>query len=152
MVIKKQIHESKENQRFHESVSYVRSTVFSKSVLAKGISLDIKGDDKATVYLNLNLRIGSTVYKMRYCYSKAATVTDRLKSVPSTWTHYEFGFDLFKDVNNTPRKLSQNDAKNIESISFGIVNDDGTESDIYVDNIKLISPSSYSVNTKTVIV
>ena len=144
-------HSIKMHYKGSESVSYVRSTVFSKTVLAKGISLDIKGDDKATVYLNLNLRIGSTVYKMRYCYSKAATVTDRLKSVPSTWTHYEFGFDLFKDVNNTPRKLSQNDAKNIESISFGIVNDDGTESDIYVDNIKLISPSSYSVNTKTVI-
>ena len=34
-------------------------------------------------------------------------------------------------------------AKNIESISFGIVNTDSSASDIYVDNLKLISDIDY---------
>ena len=52
---------------------------------------DIKGDGKATVYLNLNWRSGTTVYKMRYA----------LSNVANAWKHYEIGFSLFKDVNGT---------------------------------------------------
>ena len=43
--------------------------------------------------------------------------------------------------------ISQSDAKAIESISFGIVNGDGSESDIYVDNIRLLKNVGYSDNT-----
>ena len=125
-----------------DSVSYARATQFARSVLAKGICLDIKGDSKAAVYVNLNWRVSSSsLLKMRYT----------LRMMNSVWMHYEIGFDLFEDVNGTQNTIASADAKNIESISFGIVNDDGSESDIYVDNIRLLNTIDYDTNTKRAI-
>lgn len=124
-----------------DSVSYVRNTVFANTVIAKGVCLDIKGDGKATVYLNLNWRSGTTLYKMRFT----------LENLSTSWTHYEIGFTNFKDVNGSNKSLSQNTAKEIESISFGIVNKDYSGSDIYVDNIRFLKNISYSANTSNVI-
>ena len=72
----------------YESISYSRVTQFANTITAKGFSIDIKGDGKATIYLNLNWRSGTKLFKMRYA------ITD----MPTTWTHYELGFDLFKDI------------------------------------------------------
>ena len=126
------------------SVSYGRVTQFANSVTAKGICLDIKGDGKATVYLNLNWRKGTTLFKMRHA----------ITNIPTTWTHYELGFDIniFKDVGGTQNYISANNAKNIESISFGIVNNDYSESDIYIDNIRLLKNIDYTTNTSSAIV
>ena len=121
----------------YDSVSYVRITQFANAVEARGASLDIKGDGKATIYLNLNWRVGTTVYKMRY------TITD----IPTTWTHYEIGFTNFKDVGGSNKTLILSDAKDIESISFGIVNSDYSASDIYVDNIRFLSNITYKTLT-----
>ena len=124
------------------SVSYVRATQFARTVTAKGICLDIKGDSKATVYVNLNWRVSSsTLLKMRY----------ELHMMNSVWMHYEIGFDLFKDVNGSQNTIASADAKSIESISFGIVNNDGSASDIYVDNIRLLKNIEYDTNTKRAI-
>ena len=117
-----------------DSVSYERITQFAKSITAKGVSIDIKGDGKATIYLNLNWRAGTTLYKMRYT----------IRNLPARWVHLELGFSLFKDVNGSQKTLAQADAKNIESISFGIVNDDATLSNIYVDNMRLLKNISYT--------
>ena len=125
----------------YESVSYMRDTLFANEVTAKGFGIDIKGDNKATVYLNLNWRSGTTLYKMRYT----------LSGVQNVWKHYEIGFDLFKDVNGSTKTISANYAKQIESVSFGIVNNDYSASDIYVDNIRLLVNCSYTTNTSTVI-
>ena len=125
----------------YESVSYMRDTLFANEVTAKGFAIDIKGDNKATVYLNLNWRSGTTLYKMRYS----------LSGVQNVWKHYEIGFDLFKDVNGSSKTISANYAKQIESVSFGIVNNDFSASDIYVDNIRLLVNCSYTTNTSTVI-
>ena len=122
----------------YESVSYSRATQFANSITAKGFS---KGDGKATVYLNLNWRSGTTLMKMR--------VT--LSNLPTTWTHYEIGFELFKDVNGSSKTISANYAKNIESVSFGIVNNDYSASDIYVDNLRLHKDINYTTNTRTTI-
>ena len=111
-----------------DSISYYRATLFARSVQARGISLDIKGDGKCIIYLNLNWRNGSTLYKLRY----------EIRNVPTTWTHYELGVSLFKDINGSNKTVSLDTAKNIESISFGIVNGDSSASDIYVDNMRLI--------------
>lgn len=124
------------------SVSYMRTTQFAKSVTAKGFSIDIKGDGVVgTIYLNLNWRSGSNLFKMRYALNGANPV----------WTHYEIGFELFKDVGGTNKTITSEYARDIESISFGIVNSDGTESDIYVDNLRLLKNVSYKTFTKTVI-
>lgn len=125
----------------YESVSYSRATQFANTITAKGFSIDIKGDGKATVYLNLNWRSGTTLMKMR--------VT--LSNLPTVWTHYEIGFELFKDVNGSSKTISANYAKNIESVSFGIVNNDYTSSDIYVDNLRLLKNIGYTTNTRTAI-
>ena len=125
----------------YESISYSRATQFANTITAKGFSIDIKGDGKATVYLNLNWRSGTTLMKMR--------VT--LSNLPTTWTHYEIGFELFKDVNGSSKTISANYAKNIESVSFGIVNNDYSASDIYVDNLRLRKDIGYTTNTRAAI-
>lgn len=125
----------------YDSISYGRTTQFANSITAKGFCIDMKGDGKATVYLNLNWRSGTTLMKMRY------TVTN----LPTTWTHYEIGFELFKDVNGSSKTISANYAKNIESVSFGIVNNDYSASDIYIDNMRLLKNINYTTNTRTAI-
>ena len=128
-----------------ESVSYVRATQFARNVTATGVCLDIKGDSAATVYVNLNWRVSSSsLLKMRY--------TIRMQN--SIWMHYEIGFDLFEDINNSENTIASDDAKNIESISFGIVNKndkDKNESDIYVDNIRLLKNIEYDTYTRKTI-
>ena len=124
-----------------DSVSYSRVTQFVRGITAKGFSIDIKGDGKATVYLNLNWRSGSTLYKMRYT----------LLNVAASWTHYEIGFSKFKDINGTDKQITQNYAGGIESVSFGIVNSDKSTSYIYIDNVRLLRNIGYSdVNITTI--
>ena len=118
----------------YDSVSYGRITQFARSIKAKGFAIDIKGDNKATVYINLNWRSGNTLYKLRYT----------LTGVSSNWTHYELGFDLFKDINGSQVAVNKDTARDIESISFGIVNNDSSESDIYIDNMRLLVNCSYA--------
>ncbi|MBP3733085.1 MAG: hypothetical protein J6I84_07555 [Bacilli bacterium] len=125
----------------YESISYSRATQFANTITAKGFSIDVKGDGKATVYLNLNWRSGTTLMKMRFT----------LSNLPTVWTHYEIGFELFKDVNGGSKTISANYAKNIESVSFGIVNSDYSSSDIYVDNLRLLKNIGYTTNTRTTI-
>ena len=125
----------------YESISYSRATQFANTITAKGFSIDVKGDGKATVYLNLNWRSGTTLMKMRFT----------LSNLPTVWTHYEIGFELFKDVNGSSKTISANYAKNIESVSFGIVNSDYSNSDIYVDNLRLLKNIGYTTNTRTTI-
>ena len=134
-------HSNKMHYKGYDSVSYARATPFANTITAKGFSIDMKGDDKATVYLNLNWRSGNTLYKMRFT----------LYNVSSTWTHYEIGFSNFKDINGSSKTITMNYAKAIESISFGIVNSDSTESDIYVDNLRLMKDIGYSANTANAI-
>ena len=135
----------------YESVSYSRATQFANSVTAKGLAIDIKGDGKATVYINLNWRSGTTLYKMRYYFGMQDVENNLLIKVPSEWRHYELGFSLFKDVNGSNKTITANYAKQIESISFGIVNSDYSASDIYVDNIRLLKDISYTANTAVAI-
>ena len=125
----------------YESVSYSRKTQFANTITAKGFCIDVKGDGKATVYLNLNWRSGTSLLKMRFT----------LSNLPTTWTHYEIGFELFKDVGGSSKTISANYAKNIESVSFGIVNNDYSASDIYVDNLRLLKNIGYTTNTRTAI-
>ena len=123
-----------------DSISYVRATPFATTVTAKGICIDVKGDGKATMYINLNWRVGTSLLKMRYT----------LTNIPTTWTHYEIGFNNFKDINGSTKIITLNDAKNVETISFGLVNSGG-ESDVYVDNMRFLRNINYSTNTITAI-
>ena len=129
------------NYKGSDSVSYVRNTQFAKTVTARGITLDIKGDGKAKVYVNLNWRSGTNVFKMRCT----------LENLPTEWTRYEIGFNNFKDSGGSRKMLSSLTAREIESISFGIVNLDNSDSQIYVDNIRLMKNIAYKTNERQTI-
>jgi len=131
-------HSIKMHYKGSDSVSYVRTTQLSSKVKAKALSIDIRGDGKATIYLNLNWRSGNTLYKMRYTIYNAK----------NRWVHYLIGFELFEDINGSKKVISSDKAKDIESISFGIVRKD-LESDIYVDNMILLNNVEYNVDEQT---
>ena len=142
-------HSLKMHYKGSNSVSYARVTQLARTVTAKGIAIDIKGDGVATVFINLNWRTGNTLLKMRYS----------IESVPAVWTHYEIGFTNFVDAAVPPsaKKISMNYAKNIEYISFGITNKIAEDpedpnknaSDIYVDNIRFLSNNAIGYSTNT---
>lgn len=131
-------HSIKMHYKGSDSVSYVRTTQLSSKVKAKALSIDIRGDGKATIHLNLNWRSGNTLYKMRYTIYNAK----------NRWVHYLIGFELFEDINGSKKVISSDKAKDIESISFGIVRKD-LESDIYVDNMILLNNVEYNVDEQT---
>ena len=124
-----------------DSVSYMRKTLFARSVTAKGVCLDIKGDGKATVFININWRIGNSSMKLRYTMS----------GMPTSWNRYVIGFENFVDVNGSNKTMTKDFVYQIESISFGIVNNDYSESDIYVDNLKLLTNCLYTEISRTAI-
>ena len=126
-------HSIKMHYKGKTSVSYAVRTLFARRVIARGITLDIKGDGNANsiIYVNLNWRLGGSVIKMR----KA------IKGAAASWNRYTIGFDLFTDPDkpSSTKRIGLEDARNVESISFGIVDEkvESTASDIYIDNIKL---------------
>ena len=126
------------------SVSYERGTVFHTSVKAYGIGIDIKSDGKATVFINLNHRSGTKLIKYRY------ELTPTFYGGSTGWIHYEIGLDNFKDVTTgSTNKLAQNDVKAIRSVSFGIVNSDSSQSEIYVDNVCFLRNIDYTTLKKS---
>ena len=112
-----------------ESVAYGLSTVIDESVSANALKLLMKGDGKATVYVNIYMVYAGVSYKFR------ATLT----SVSSEWTVYTIGFDNFVKIEGTGSiVLSRRMVKNITRITFGIVNSADTEvSRIYLDKMVL---------------
>ena len=126
----------------YESVSYERRTPFATSVTAKGFAIDIKSDGKATIYLNINLRSGGSLLKYRYT----------LEGASSEWTHYELGFDTFVIQSSSSVKLNEDTCKNVETISFGIVNSDYSASNIYVDNIRFLNTIELNTESITAII
>lgn len=118
------------------SVSYVHPMLFDDSVNAKAIRLSIKGDDKATVYINIYLTYAKSTYKYR------AT----LKNVSSDWTEYVIGFDNFDMVEGSgSMTLSKKLVPSITKMSIGIVNTaDYEESTILLDNIRFDGNVGYA--------
>ena len=126
------------------SVSYGRTLNMDESCVARGLIIDIKGDDKATVYINIYVDYAGSTYKYR------AT----LKNVSSEWTTYNIGFSNFEKIEGTGDvALSRNLVNKITKITFGIVNSsDYALSSIEIDNIMLDNVMSYSQNGSSVIV
>ena len=113
----------------YESVSYGRSVQFSYKVQANALSIDIKADGKATIYLNLN--IGT--FKERF------SIVPAMYDSSTGWYRYVISFDKFTIVSGSGAAITASTAKNIDTISFGIVNNDYSASDIYVDNIRFLN-------------
>lgn len=121
------------------SVSYQKNFLIDSSVKGKAIILDLKGDGKATVYINLFLEHANTTYKFRYA----------INNVPSVWTRYTIGFNNFAIQESTSELIISNSNVNeLNKITFGIVNYQDYElSNVLVDNIKLTYSSTYTTFT-----
>ena len=112
-----------------DSVAYGINTVIDESVSANSIKVLIKGDGKATVYINVYMVFAGAAYKYR------ATLTQ----VSEEWTVYTIGFDNFEKIEGSGSvALSRSKVRYITKITFGMVNSsDGELSCIYVDKITL---------------
>lgn len=127
-------HSLKMNYKSYTSVSYALPiTIDSSSILAfkaKGLDIDILGDGKATIYINLYLMVNGSIHQVRHNIEK-----DELSTV---WTRYKIGFGAFNDyVSPSTAVVSASNIINLYQITIGIVNSDYSSSTIYVDNIKL---------------
>lgn len=131
------------------SVSYERATPFAKTAKAYGFSMDIKTlNENAEIYINLNIRIGNNLYKLRYTLNKSKYPNP---SDISGWYHLEIGYSLFKDITTSQgtTTISRDDTPSIETISFGIVNkvdDEPAASYIFIDNMRLLPQVKKSEN------
>jgi hypothetical protein len=130
------------NYESYTSVSYAMPTTMDVSIgevmKPKGLVLDIKGDGKATIYVNIYMLVGSSSSQVRknIIYPAAA------------WTKYEIGFDQFVDYQNPSSAVVTASTVNyVYKITFGIVNSDYSQSVIYIDNLRLsnaITRSTYA--------
>lgn len=120
---------SMQYQGKQNSVAYSLNTVVDKSVSADCIRLLLKGDGKATVYLNIFMTYAGTRYKYR------AT----LSNVSDEWKVYTIGFDTsnFEKIEGTGNNvITRSRVQFIDEITFGIVNSVNTElSEIYLDKM-----------------
>ena len=128
------------------SPSYATYPAVGQDVTCKAISLDIKGDGVATIYLNFYIRAGTTLHQYRHTISNPAT----------GWNRYVIGFGTanFQALTSGAQAIGQNSMQNLQRLTFGIVNSGSSElSSIYIDNIAFeINGVSYSTKTITPIV
>ena len=115
------------------SVSYSTVTAIDDSVSANCVKLLIKGDGKATVYVNIYMdyKNGDKVTKYKYRYA--------IEKPSAEWTVYTIGFGKFTKIEGDGNiALSRSRVKYISKISFGIVNYvDDEHSYIYLDKLVL---------------
>ncbi len=109
------------------SVAYAFNFVVDKSVSANAVKLLLKGDGKATVYVNIFMTYSGVRFKYR------ATLTN----VSADWKVYTIGFEKFSKIEGTGNiVLSSGKVQFIDEITFGIVNTADEEiSEVYLDKI-----------------
>lgn len=139
-------HSLKMAYQSYTSVSYALPITVDPSIASvmkpKGINIDIKGDGKATVYLNLYLLVNSSVILVRKTIEKS--------ELASSWTRYAIGFGEFTDyVSPSTASVTANNIAYLYQMTIGIVNSDGSQSSIYVDNIKLDNAITRTTDTAT---
>ena len=141
-------HSLKMNYKSYSSVSYAIPTTVDASIgttmRPKGIVVDLKGDGKATVYINFYLLVNGTVMLVRK--------TIESSELKSGWARYAIGFGEFTDyVSPSTASVTVNNIIYVYQISFGIVNSDYSASAIYMDNLRLDNSITRTTDTATVI-
>lgn len=139
-------HSLKMNYKSYVSVNYTIPTTMDATIgnvmKPKGLLVDIKGDGKATIYLNLYMLISGSISQVRR----------NIVNPSSSWTTYAIGFDQFSDyVSPSTASVNVNTINYLYKVTFGIVNSDYSQSEIYVDNIRLSNAITRSTYTATVI-
>lgn len=122
-----------------DSVSYATTLLVDDAVNARAVQVKIKGDGKATVYINIYLEYAGNVYKYR-----AALV-----GVSEEWTVYTIGFDNFNKIEGSGNTaLAKSLVPYINKITFGIVNwQDHDASSILVDDLCFDGNAGYTANS-----
>jgi len=132
-------------KRSEASISYAMSTTIDSSVAAKGITIDIKGDTKVTIYLNLYVLIGSSTLQYRYTFNLVSDV----------WKSYSIGFSNFTEITTTGTSMLSKYVPNITKLTFGAVywgdSSDHSLSSFYIDNYKFDNTLSYTTKTERTI-
>ena len=123
------------------SVSYARELDFDASVSAKAVRFKLKGDGKATVYINIFFVHAGSTYKYR--------VT--LSNVSDEWCEYVIGFDNFEKVEGTGSVvLSKTVVPEITEMTIGVTNGaDGEISYVYFDDLAFDGNVGYKTFTVT---
>jgi hypothetical protein len=139
-------HSLKMNYKSYSSVSYAIPTTVDASVGAtmrpKGMVVDLKGDGKATVYINFYLLVNGTVMLVRK--------TIEANELKAAWTRYAIGFGEFTDyVSPSTASVTANNIIYLYQITFGIVNSDYSASAIYMDNLRLDNSITRTTDTAT---
>jgi hypothetical protein len=127
-------HSLKMNYKSYTSTSYALAATIDSSIgdtmKPKGIVVDLKGDGKAKVYINLYLLINNSTYLFRK--------TIESNELINGWGHYEIGFAAFSDyVSPAGASISASSIVNLSKVTFGMVNSDYSSSCIYMDNLRL---------------
>lgn len=125
---------------YKNSVSYVAPIKVDSAVGAKGISIDIKSDEKVRIYINIYVQIGTTIFQYR------ATID----STSNYWHRHKIGFDNFELQNSTSAKqLISTMVPNIVRVTFGAVDkySDYHNGYFYIDNYCLVNTSGMSYTT-----
>jgi len=141
-------HSLKMNYQSYSSVSYAIPTTVDSSIAStmkpKGIVVDLKGDGKATVYINLYLLVNGTTMLVRK--------TIESSELSSAWTRYAIGFGQFVDyVSPSGASVTVNNIAYLYQVTFGIVNADYSSSAIYMDNLRLDNSITRTTDTATAI-
>lgn len=138
-------HSLKMNYKSYTSVSYAYPTTIANSVSTtmkpKGILVDLKGDDKATVYITFYVSVSGSDYYIRRT----------LPSLSSSWTRYAIGFDTFETKSVQTFTLAASNICNVYKITFGAVNSDYSASAFYADNLRLSNAITRSTYTASVL-
>lgn len=124
------------------SISYGRYTMFGFAVKARGISIDIKGDGKVRILINLNLGDG----KQRY------NITPSSLGNTTDWYRVVIGFDKFYTPDGSKGAVINRDTmKFIDSITFGAHHHlyYGDAGDFYIDNIRMLYDIDYETESIT---
>ena len=142
-----QTHSMKLDYKFKDSPAYATYPIIGKNVQARALIFDLKGDDVATVYVNIYIRDGKNLKQYR------ATIANPV----STWKRYVLGLgsQIFEVRTSGASDLNYKLILNLEKITFGIVKTSTPDevSSIYVDNMKFDSGdvSEYDYDTRYVL-
>lgn len=135
-------HSMKLDYKGSTSPSYAVYPTIGSDSESRCLSVDIKGDGIATVYLNIYLRGGNnTLVQYRYIINKAA----------NGWNRYVIGFsdEIWTNMTNS-QSIGTKSLQMIQRFTFGVAGGSGESvASIYVDNLKFCYNPGFGVNTVT---
>lgn len=139
-------HSMKLDYKGASSPSYAHYPAIGSDVESRSIIVDIKGDGKATIYINLYINVGSSLKQYRYTIMTAA----------EGWNRYIIGFSSANFVPVDDPKapsIGKTTMQNIQRLTFGVVNSSVKEvSSIFIDNLKFDYNNGYDSNSVTPII